>query len=491
MINWSKMPILEGLKKYENERNLRFHMPGHKGRSVMFQILESFRSSLYEWDVTEVQGTDNLQAPEEMIRAAQVLLSQTQGAKESRFLVNGSTAGIYAAILGLTKPKDKVIVQRNSHQSVFNALYLGDLEPFYLYPQMVAGFDFPSGIGREQVEDVIGECKEAKAMILTRPTYYGTCCDLEEIADCCRKNHILLIVDEAHGAHFAFSELLPKSAIASGADISINSFHKTLPAFTQTAAIHMSRTLCEEQIQRVHHMLNLFQTTSPSYLFLASIDAARHIMDQYGEECLSQLWEWIAAFESRISSLSGVQMLSAKNLSGEEHDFTRIVLKVDAEAAVLSQKLRAQYHIQSEMAEGNNLILIGSIMDQREDYERLAKALEDIFSPKVQGPSADDPGKGFVHTKEAISFPTAPSPVYTPREADQKRQQVVPWNEAVGRVSAEKVTPYPPGIPILLPGEVIDEHVHAYLSEEIKKGTKILKDKSGDQNTLWVLEAKR
>lgn len=484
MMDLEKMPIIAGLEKYWEERTVRFHMPGHKANMNLVEEAEYLRKHLYDLDVTEVEGTDNLHMPQQMIAQAHRFLAEAFGASESIFLVNGSTGGMLGAILGLTSKGDRVLVQRNCHQSIYNALYLGDLKASYLYPEYVEGFGFASGLSLETVSKAIEENPGAKALILTYPTFYGTCCPLEEIARVCHSNGILLIVDEAHGAHFGFHDRLPKTAMACGADVSINSFHKTLPALTQTAVLHIGETLSDRQRQKIRQMLRMLETSSPSYLFLASADAARWVMQSRGNQWLEGLFSMIRSFGEEISRLPGVQLLGEKDLKGERQDLTRLVIHTPREASELAELLRREHHIQVEMTEGNNLVLIGSVMDAPEFYERLLAALRAIFEKEVGTKRRQYSGSRKSGQIERMPIPVS---VYLPQEAEQREWEEVDLQKAGQRISAEKVVPYPPGVPVLLPGERIEEEIVAYLREELRKGTQILKDKSTLPDKIAVL----
>lgn len=521
MMNLEAMPILEGLLEYETRNRLRFHMPGHKGKGEGLEELDFIKEHLYAFDLTEVEGTDSLHAPREMIARAQERLAEAYGAVESRFLVNGSTSGIYAAILGVTGREDLVLVQRNCHQSVHTALELGGLRPVYLFPEPAKLFGFASGVSLSELQSAWEKNPGAKAVILTYPSYYGTCCDLRSIADFCREKSMLLIVDEAHGAHFPFHPALPPSALACGADVSVNSFHKTLPAFTQTAVLHMGESLSESCRAGIRRMLSVFQSTSPSYLFLASMDAARWIMQSRGRLLLDELKRNIEDFERRMEKLPFIRLLSERDLVGERKDFARLVIKTPLSGQELSRRLRESRGIEAEMAEGNCVVLIASVMDEKEDLEELAEALSEIFAGWEEeiGSSAESgakeaPAKGTekIREKDGVCgenrgretsskerknkkseessekrlFPRAERVLYAGEVAARESEEIR-WEEAVGRVAAEKITPYPPGIPLLLPGERISEEILLCLKQTKEEGRTVLQEYTGEGDRVRVL----
>lgn len=483
MMTDERMPIVEGLARYQKEKIKRFHMPGHKANGAWRQELEDIHRNMYAFDVTEVDGTDNLHMPQEMIAEAQHRLAEAFGASESLFLVNGSTSGMLAAILGLTERGDRVLVQRNCHQSVYHAMYLGGLRASYLYPEVSETFGFASGLSVKTVQEAVCRYPDAKVLILTYPTYYGTCCPLEEISNICWEHGVLLIVDEAHGAHFGFSELLPKTAMTCGADVSVNSLHKTLPALTQTAAIHFGKQLSERQRQKIRQMLRMVQTSSPSYLLLASSDAARQMMQTDGEQCFLELRKWIAELEQELAVIEGVTLLSERHLHGECHDFTRLVIRTPWNGEDLSAVLRKDYRIQVEMAEENRIVLIGTIADTKADYEHLARALKEIFEKSIPGVWEREQGS----QKADLGKMPIPEEWCSPQRVEQYLWEVIPLREAIGEVSAEQIVPYPPGVPLLLPGEHIGEEVAAYLEELFVRGTKILKSRSTTDQMIAVI----
>lgn len=230
-----RVPIIEGLDHYINKNKTRFHMPGHKGKKALI----NWANLIPQIDVTEIEGTDNLHSPSSIILESLKLASKTFKTKRTYYSVNGTTAGIYAAIMSSTKPGDKILIQRNCHKSVYNAIILGKLNPIYIYPNYNNEYNIVTDINPDDIEKALLEHSDIKAVVITNPSYYGVCSDVESIAKTVHKYNKILIVDEAHGSHLIFSDKLPKSAIECGADIVLQSTHKTLPAFTQLSLIHI------------------------------------------------------------------------------------------------------------------------------------------------------------------------------------------------------------------------------------------------------------
>ncbi|MCX7884065.1 MAG: aminotransferase class I/II-fold pyridoxal phosphate-dependent enzyme [Caloramator sp.] len=453
------MPIIDGLLKYIEEKNISFHMPGHKNNKKIFEELSIIRDNLYNMDNTEVFGLDNLHIPEGMILEAQKKAAACYGARESYFLVNGSTCGIYSMIMGITKPKDKIIIQRNCHRSVYMACLLGDLNIVYINPTMLEGFNIPVSIDTEEIIDLMDKNSDAKAIVLTYPTYYGTCCDLERITKEAKKRNIAVLVDEAHGAHIYFNSKLPKGAILCGADASVVSMHKTTPSLTQTALLNIGGNVDSEGIR---FMLRAYQSTSPSYVFMASIDSARHIMESRGEALLDELIGYIQEFKQRMKDIKGYDIIDMP-LKGIAHihdiDVTRLTISSKIGGRQLEKILREKYHIQSEMSDIKNIVLICSVGNLRDDFERLYNALKEISYFESEK-SYNDIDFKFLDYKPVMSL----------RDAYYNKGKKVKLEDAKNLISREMVVPYPPGIPILVPGEVITYDIIEYIKYLRRKG---------------------
>ncbi|SEG13894.1 lysine decarboxylase [Caloramator fervidus] len=465
-------PLINGILDYIKQKNIPFHMPGHKNNAKDFEELKVIQKYLFDMDLTEVDGLDNLHSPEGIIKETQEKISKCLGSEESFILVNGSTAGIYSMILGVTKPKDKIIIQRNSHRSVYSAAFLGDLEVEYINPKVLDGFNIPVSIDLDEAFKVIEKNKDAKAVVLTYPTYYGTCFDLESLINHAHKHGILVLVDEAHGAHFPFNNKLPKSAISLGADVSVNSFHKTLPSLTQTAVLNVNKGV---DVEGIKYMLRMFQSTSPSYVLMASVDAAINIMEREGEKLLDEVIYYIDEFKKDIKGFDSYNILD-ENFIGKSFiydlDKTRIVINTSFGGKVLDSILRKNYNIQVEMSDIFNIVLIGSVGDKKEFYDRLKFALLDLKDKM--------PKTVFDYKNYSVSY----KKVLSLREAYYLPKKKVKLREAKGLVSAEMVVPYPPGIPILIPGEIITDEIIELL--DIYRANNITLNGLSDSNAEYI-----
>ncbi|EOD01056.1 aminotransferase class I/II-fold pyridoxal phosphate-dependent enzyme [Caldisalinibacter kiritimatiensis] len=452
-------PIINGLKKYINENNIRFHMPGHKGENALLDL----GKLIPEIDVTEVSGTDNLHNPTSIIHKSQQLAKETFEAKATFYSINGTTAGIYSAIMSVTKPGDKILIQRNSHRSVYNAAILGNLKTTYIYPNYRKEDKVATGINPEDVENALKTDSDIKAVVITYPSYYGICSDIKEISKIVHKYNKILIVDEAHGAHLKFSDRLPISALEAGADIVIQSTHKTLPAFTQSSMVHVGTERVD--IERLKTMLSIYQTTSPSYILMASLDLARAYMETEGKQRLDNLIDNIEKWTTYLKEIKGVNIFDKNNIADDNfYDFDKTKIMIDLTDINITGKhletiLREDYKIQLEMADNYYGVALTTVLDQEENIEKLAKAIEDISKKEKYRES-----KIYDISIKSIK-PEINLSLY---DAFNKDTEIEYLQKSVGRISGSFIIPYPPGIPILCHGEIITEEIIDYI-ENLKK----------------------
>ena len=376
-----ELPILNGVLKYIEEKNILFSMPGHKG-SLGFLFTEEgrkFCENILQCDLTEVDGLDNLHNSEGIIKESGNLLSRFYNSKKSYFLVNGSTSGNLAMIFSCFKEKDKIIVERNCHRSIFNGIIMRKLKPIYIKNKVYKRFNAPLSIDLEHFLSLIKENKDAKGIVITYPNYYGVCPNLEIIIKEAKKYNMKVLIDSAHGAHFGVCERLPKSALELGADMVVMSAHKTLPSLTQTAFLHIGKNAMID-IDKVDFYVSAFSSTSPSYLFLCSMDYSRFYMNKYGEKHYNELVDRANYYREKINLLDSFYVLNHNdkkylNILHKDVmdiDLTRYVINVkkDLSASDLSKYLR-KCGIQCEMTDGNNVILILSPFYNEDVMEKL------------------------------------------------------------------------------------------------------------------------
>jgi len=457
-------PIIHGLCNYRDEQILRFHMPGHYGKSS-FPELDCLRDNLFAFDVTEVDGTDNLNNPKEMILDSLNKLSCIYHSKQSFILVNGSTSGIHIAIDTLVEDGGCVIAARNCHKSVYNILDRKNIHIHYIYPVIDEVFHTDSHIDYNElitmIDDIyVSSSNPISAVILTCPNYFGRTFELEPISRYLKEKKIYLIVDEAHGAHFPFSSLLPESAVSQGATISIQSAHKTLPALTQTAMMHLGHNFPDTKLEKLKNNINFYQTTSPSYILMASCETAVDIMNKYGNEALANIKIWTDKAKLKLNSNPDIEVYdSCKN--GISQDFCKLAIKTPILGETLSHLLRNQYKIQCEMTIGFNILFMIGITHTEKDINYLVEKIINILKNNKELYNLDfnydckKPYPKTINIKNA--FLTNTDKISHMRIITKKTKDIS------DDICAEQIVPYPPGIPLLMPYEIINKDIKSAL----------------------------
>ena len=482
--------LLERLTEYAGSDAYPFHMPGHKRREIPDGIPGGFPDP-YGIDITEIDGFDNLHHAEGILKDAMDEAAAIYGADRSWYLVNGSTCGILSAVFATTENGGKILTARNCHKAVYHAIYLNRLEAEYLYPEEITEFGINGGIRAEDVRkalekdamrcagnsgDVRGKNTKIQAVLITSPTYEGVVSDIRAIADAAHEYGIPLIVDEAHGAHLEYADQchsFPKSALEYGADIVIQSLHKTLPCFTQTAILHVKGKLVDQD--RVSRYLSMFQTSSPSYLFMAGMERCIRYMDGDGRNGMVRYEERLEHFMERMEGLQVLEVLD-REICGKYRtvagwDPSKIVVSTmraeDFHGEELAETLRRKYHLEMEMTAPEYVIAMTSLMDTEEGFERLGTALLEIdgalrhcVEPEQQKEKGESKEKERCETPEVteskVLHPVRRMLICEAMDADTERTA---FQDTVGKVSAEFVYLYPPGIPIIAPGEVFTDAI--------------------------------
>lgn len=482
--------LLERLTEYAGSDAYPFHMPGHKRREIPDGIPGGFPDP-YGIDITEIDGFDNLHHAEGILKDAMETVAAIYGADRSWYLVNGSTCGILSAVFATTENGGKILTARNCHKAVYHAICLNRLEAEYLYPEEITEFGINGGIRAEDVRkalekdamrcagnsgDVRGKITKIQAVLITSPTYEGVVSDIRAIADAAHEYRIPLIVDEAHGAHLEFADQchsFPKSALEYGADLVIQSLHKTLPSFTQTAILHVKGKLVDQD--RVSRYLSMFQTSSPSYLFMAGMERCIRYMDGDGRNEMVRYEERLGHFMERMEGLQVLEILD-REICGKYRtvvgwDPSKIVVSTmraeDFHGKELAETLRRKYHLEMEMTAPEYVIAMTSLMDTEEGFERLGTALLEIdgalrhcVEPEPQKEKGESKEKERCETPEVteskVLHPVRRMLICEAMNADTERTAL---QDTVGKVSAEFVYLYPPGIPIIAPGEVFTDAI--------------------------------
>ena len=475
--------LLERLTEYAGSDAYPFHMPGHKRREIPDGIPGGFPDP-YGIDITEIDGFDNLHHAEGILKDAMDEAAAIYGADRSWYLVNGSTCGILSAVFAATENGGKLLTARNCHKAVYHAICLNRLEAEYLYPEEITEFGINGGIRAEDVRkalekdamrcagnsgDVRGKITKIQAVLITSPTYEGVVSDIRAIADVAHEYGIPLIVDEAHGAHLEYADQchsFPKSALEYGADIVIQSLHKTLPCFTQTAILHVKGKLVDQD--RISRYLSMFQTSSPSYLFMAGMERCIRYMDGDGRNEMIRYEKRLERFMERMEGLQVLEVLD-REICGKYRtvagwDPSKIVVSTmraeDFHGEELAETLRRKYHLEMEMTAPEYVIAMTSLMDTEEGFERLGTALLEIdgvlrrrMEPGRKEKAASETPEGL---ESKLSHPVRRMLICEAMDADTERTA---FQDTVGKVSAEFVYLYPPGIPIIAPGEVFTDAI--------------------------------
>ena len=444
--------LYRALEIYSQEDYYPFHMPGHKRNP------DTVNTDLpFDRDITEIEGFDNLHHPEGILKKAQETAANVYGTKECYYSVNGSTAALLAAVSAAVPRKGQILVARNCHKAVYHALYLRNLIPTYVYPQMDQKWWINGGISPDKVERALAENPEIKAVLLTSPTYDGVVSDIEKIAEIVHRYEIPLIVDEAHGAHFHFSNYFPTSAAELGADLVIQSFHKTLPSMTQTAVLHNCSDRVDSRL--IRRFMGIYQTSSPSYILMASIDACMDTMAAEGKQMFRDFTRILEQTRKRLSVCKYIRLVDPVKGKNGVFDYDRSKLVFSTRASLLSGSdlyhiLLDRYHIQMEMESENYVLAIASVGDREEGFERLCQAIEELDQEQADLIKAGIPAEENKKL-DTRSMHFVLTQMMSMADAMEAPTEKCPLEESIGRISAEFAYLYPPGIPLITPGEQI------------------------------------
>ena len=545
--NYKYKDMISHLREYSEENVVPMHMPGAKRNNRLINEYMPDIGNPYEIDITEIDGFDNMHNAEGIIKAAFDRTARLYGADESLFLVNGSTAGNMAAICGVTNKGDCIIAARNCHVSVYNAIIQNELEVEYVYPQYDEKYGYYKGITLEEIKEAVEKhllvSENIKAVVITSPTYEGNVSDIKSIAEYLHSYNIPLIVDEAHGAHFRFSEEFPATAVECDADIVINSVHKTLPSLTQTAVMHINYGYVN--VEKVRRYWNIYQSTSPSYILMGSIDRCMSIIEKDGKLLFDNYIRRLKELRGRLKQLKNIKLI-------ESDDISKIVLGYRS-GKELYEVLLKRYGIQLEMSSLKYVIAMTSIFDEQSNYDRLYNALREIDEDDNQDKCMSDEkacvSDGCVsegsmqndgnsenrvsgnlmlndtlkdnsihNSSVAVTYNSADIIENNNIEKDRNNKSnaynkcnnydkdisevnIAGFNnkcamkisealnicdecgyntvsmdsdDVYGRISAAMVYVYPPGIPILCPGEVVSENVVDIIKQAVDEGLEVV-----------------
>lgn len=444
------------LEEYAQSNIYPFHMPGHKRK---------WRTAAdpYAIDITEIDGFDNLHHAEEVLKDAQERAAELYGSKQAYYLVNGSTCGLLAAIGAACRRRGSILVARNCHKAVYHGIYMQELTAHYVYPKINA-YGIACAVTPEQIEKELSQHPDVDAVLLTSPTYEGVVSDIARIAELAHAHGIPLIVDEAHGAHFGLTEaeVFPDSAVHCGADLVVQSLHKTLPSYTQTALLHV----CSDRVpqKRVEQFLDIYETSSPSYILMAGMERCIRYMRESGAQELCRFRERLDRFGSRMAALRRLKLIGRADFSKEQafgFDASKLLLytgNAGITGKALYDMLLQDYGLQMEMAAGNYVLAMTSLMDTDDGFARLEAALLEIDARLSQkSPDNVTAASTSENVSQFAQLYTPQEQVCTIAEALDSAQEAVELKNATGRIVSDYIYLYPPGIPLLAPGERITE----------------------------------
>jgi arginine/lysine/ornithine decarboxylase len=458
-MNQSMTPLYSKLIKHHEGNPISFHVPGHKYGEVFPESGQSYYRDLLKLDATEITGLDDLHSPDGVILEAEHLLAQLYRTEKSYFLINGSTVGNLAMILATVNEDDIVLVQRNSHKSIMNGLRLAKAQPVFIGPEFDSVFGVAGGVDLEMVQSALNQYPAAKALILTYPNYYGLTYDLKSIIDFAHGRKIPVLVDEAHGVHFAAGGYFPPTAVELGADVIVQSAHKTLPAMTMGAFLHYQSELVPQSQLELY--LQTLQSSSPSYPIMASLDIARSYLGTYTNDDMDYLQEVIEQFRRDVSTLDTLSVLQGD-------DPLKITIKANGSLTGYELQHQLESHgVFTELADPENVLLVLPLL-KRGMQHRLQEAAGKITLVASRIPKSKQvPQLNFTNEKSISALSLG----Y--KQMEKLETEIISLELAAGKVCAESIIPYPPGIPLCLPGEILNgediEAIH-YLR---KMGAKI------------------
>lgn len=467
-LDQSKTPFFDKIKEYGLKHQAQFDVPGHKLGNIENEFITFLGKNTFLIDANAPKGLDNLAKPTGVIKEAQELAADAFGADNSYFLVNGTSQGILTMIMTACRANEKIIIPRNIHKSAINGLILSGAVPIFMKPHIDIELGIANGINLAELKETIANNLDAKAIFVINPTYFGVTSNLREIVKLAHEHDMMVLVDEAHGAHFGFSDELPISAMEAGADMAACSIHKTLGSLTQTSILLTKGERVDQN--RVQSTLNILNSTSPSSIFMASLDTTRSYVALKGKEKLSKvikLATWARQEINKIPGLSAINKEYIFNHKGYDYDETKIMIKVSDLGMtgfnaynILSQ----ESNIQVELAETHLVLAILSIATTKDDLTKLIEGLKNLTKHKTDN-----------QIRHKIRF-TYPEAAERPREAYHAQKKFVKIEESLNEIAGENVMIYPPGIPLLIPGEIINEEILDDLNFYLEQGLMILSD---------------
>ncbi|WP_163194440.1 aminotransferase class I/II-fold pyridoxal phosphate-dependent enzyme [Clostridium thermarum] len=459
-LDQNKTPLFDALMEYVNRGTIPFHVPGHKkGNGIDEEFKNFIGENPFKIDVTVFKLVDSLHHPTGPIKKAQELAADAYGSDACFFSIHGTSGAIQTMIMTVVGDGDKIIIPRNVHKSVTSGIIMSGAIPIFMNPEFDKRVGIAQGVTPATVEETLRAHPDAKAVLIINPTYYGVATDIKKIADIVHNYDIPLMVDEAHGPHLSFNDRLPLSAMAAGADICAQSTHKIIGALTQCSLLQVRSERID--IRRVQQVLNLLHTTSPSYILMASLDCARRQIALHGKELLDRAIDLANYARSEINKIQGLYCFGDELIGNPgvyAIDPTKLTITcrdLGITGYDLDMILVNKYHIQVEMSDLYNVLAVGSFGDTKENIDKLINALREISSKYA--------GKQEIIKQDFIDIPDIPPASLNPRQAFNSKKAPVVLKDSIGAIGGEFLMAYPPGIPVLCPGEIITEEIVEYI----------------------------
>ena len=492
MSNQEKMPFVEALESYKEQHFVPFHTPGHKIGVEAPQLLKDWMGPALPYDLGVMYALDDLHEPERELKEAQDLTAELYGADDCWFSINGTTALIEAMIMGSVGPDEMIIIPREAHRSVISGLVLSGAKPVYMDCQFDERWGIPLGVSLEDAVRTMDAHPKAKAILLVYPNYYGVGVDIVKIVKEAHKRGMIVLVDEAHGPHLPFSENLPVEAIAAGADLVAQSTHKSVGSLTQTSwLLGQGERINKRRITQMHQML---QSTSPNYIFLASLDMARHQLATEGKALISRTVELSLYLRHELNKISGITTMEYIDIQERvvNYDCTKVLIdaKVLGLTGVEFERMLREYRIEVELVQAHHVLVLITIGDTKESVTSLIQAVQAISDTILHTSKVDN--SNVVEHAENLSKDSSflPKPIVrvTPRNAMYANREQVPLRDALHRIAGETIAYYPPGIPCVAVGEEISSSVLQYI--ENRKALGYVPNGADDMSleTIWVLQ---
>ena len=475
-----EVPLLSALKAYSELDIAPFDVPGHKRGQGVKVLTDYFGADVMKMDVNSLPQLDNASHPTGVIKKAQALLADAYHADEAFFITNGTTSAIHCMLMSLLHPGDKVLLPRNIHKSAINGLILCGAVPVYAKTQITSD-GLAGNVTEEEIHRQLEKHPDIKAVFLLNPTYYGHTSELKQIVTLCHQKEVLVLVDEAHGAHLTFHDQLPASGMMCGADAACVSIHKTGGALTQASALLINHTRINAK--KVKRVVNLLQSTSCSYLLMSSLDGARQNLVLNGYQQLETILYLTKKTRERLEQITGIAVVQPIKGKQQQYDMTKLGINVSGLGLTgfeVYDLMWKQFNIQLEMPDFNHVLAIISLGDHEAHLNRLVEAFEQLSANYYQAN----------HTTSVYRLPyVQPTVKLSPREAYYADKEVIPLTESMGRLAGESILAYPPGIPIIAPGELITKEVIAVIESSLESGAFITDSYDESLETILVIES--